>query len=106
MITYAGTRKEAIDRMTRAIDEYKITGVTTTLPFCKFAINHEAFKSGNFDTHFVQSYFTPDVLDESNEGDYLAIAAFLADRSSSNNQNLFESSEQKTNTWKLQRRRY
>jgi len=106
LITYAGTRQEAIDRMTRAIDEYKITGVTTTLPFCKFAINHEAFKSGKFDTHFVQSYFTPDVLDESNEGDYLAIAAFLADSPSSNNQNLVENSEQKTNTWKSQRRRY
>ena len=61
--TWGATRDEAIARMTRAIDDYRIAGVTTTLPFCRFAINHEAFKSGNFDTHFVKNHFTPDVLD-------------------------------------------
>ena len=66
LITYGATRQEAIDRMTRAIDGYKIEGVKTTLSFCKYAINHESFVSGNFDTHFVQRYFTPDVLDQFN----------------------------------------
>lgn len=77
LITYAGTRQEAIDRMTRAIDEYRITGVTTTLPFCKFAINHEAFTSGNFDTHFVQTYFVPETLDKDNSDEKAAVAAFV-----------------------------
>jgi acetyl-CoA carboxylase biotin carboxylase subunit len=43
LITHGATRKEAIERMTKAIDDYKIEGVKTTMPFCKFAINHEAF---------------------------------------------------------------
>jgi propionyl-CoA carboxylase alpha chain len=63
LITHAEDRASAIDRMIRAIDEYKISGIQTTLAFCRFALNHEAFKSGNFDTKFVDRYFTPDVLD-------------------------------------------
>lgn len=63
LITHAEDRTSAIDRMIRAIDEYKISGIQTTLGFCRFALSHEAFKSGNFDTKFVERYFTPEVLD-------------------------------------------
>ncbi|SIN72172.1 acetyl-CoA carboxylase biotin carboxylase subunit [Algoriphagus halophilus] len=63
LITHASTREAAIERMTRAIEEYQITGIQTTLGFCKFALNHEAFVSGNFDTKFVERYFNPESLD-------------------------------------------
>ncbi|SEN89957.1 acetyl-CoA carboxylase, biotin carboxylase subunit [Mucilaginibacter gossypiicola] len=76
LITYADTRAEAIDRMVRAIDEYQITGITTTLGFGRFVMEHEAFTSGNFDTHFVKKYFTPEVLQESYE-DEAIIAAMV-----------------------------
>ena len=79
LITYGETRKEAIDRMVRAIDEYKITGITTTLGFGRFVMQHEAFTSGNFDTHFVQKYFTPEVLQQDNE-DEAFIAAMVMDK--------------------------
>ncbi len=62
LITHGKDREEARNRMLRAIADYKISGVETTLPFCKFALEHEAFVSGNFDTHFVGKYFTPEVL--------------------------------------------
>jgi len=62
LITYGADRKEAIQRMIRAIDDYKITGVETTLPFCKFVLGHDAFTSGKFDTHFVRDHFSPEVL--------------------------------------------
>lgn len=62
LITYGDTREEAIQKMIRAIDEYQISGVQTTLPFCKFVMEHDAFRSGNFDTGFVGKYFTPDKL--------------------------------------------
>jgi acetyl-CoA carboxylase biotin carboxylase subunit len=84
LITHGKDREEAIMRMVRAIDEYNITGVETTLDFCKFAIQHEAFVSGNFDTHFVPKYFTPEVLDHSDkeEEDIASIiAAMLLDKS-------------------------
>lgn len=63
LITHGETRQDAIDRMIRAINEYRITGIQTTLDFCRFALEHEAFVSGHFDTKFVERYFTPDKLE-------------------------------------------
>lgn len=64
LCTFAQDRESAIDRMIRAIDEYRIIGVETTLGFGKFVMQHEAFRSGQFDTHFVNKYFHPDELHE------------------------------------------
>ena len=62
LITYGATREEAIDRMERAIDDYAISGVETTLTFCRYVMGHPAFRSGTYDTHFVRDHFTPAVL--------------------------------------------
>jgi len=62
LVTYGATREAAIQRMLEAISEYKIEGVATTLPFGKFTCEHEAFTSGNFDTHFVKKYYSPEKL--------------------------------------------
>ena len=62
LITYGKTREEAIQLMIKAIDGYHVEGVQTTLPFGKFVFEHEAFRSGNFDTHFVKKYYNADVL--------------------------------------------
>ena len=70
-------RKEAIERMIRAIDDYHISGVKTTLDFCRMVMNHEAFVSGNFDTHFVKNHFSPEMLSNVNEEE-LELAAYLA----------------------------
>ena len=43
LITYGKDRTEAIERMVRAIDEYQITGITTTLGFGRFVMQDEAF---------------------------------------------------------------
>jgi acetyl/propionyl-CoA carboxylase alpha subunit len=77
LITYGRTREEAIKRMIRAIEDYSIAGVATTLDFCKFVLKHEAFVSGNFDTQFVQNYFTPDKLIKEKEQE-AEIAAIVA----------------------------
>ena len=62
LISFGQSREEAIARMKRAISEYRIAGVQTTLDFAQFVLNHEAFVEGEFDTHFVSKYFTPEVL--------------------------------------------
>ena len=62
LITYGQTREEAIQLMIKAIDNYHVEGVQTTLPFGKFVFEHEAFRSGYFDTHFVKKYYNADVL--------------------------------------------
>ena len=77
LITYGKDRQEAIERMIRAIDEYDITGITTTLGFGKFVMQHEAFTSGNFDTHFVKKYFTPEVLHSTSDDEALIAAVVM-----------------------------
>jgi acetyl-CoA carboxylase, biotin carboxylase subunit len=67
LITHGDTREEAMDRMIRACDEYVISGLETTLPFGKYVMEHEAFRSGNFDTHFVKKHFDADKLTNMSE---------------------------------------
>lgn len=67
LVTFGYDRDEARKRMIRAIEEYQITGIKTTLPFCKFVFDHEVFKDGSFDTKFVEKHFKPEYLDESDE---------------------------------------
>ena len=57
LIVHAPTREKAIQKIIKAIDNYTIFGVKTTLPFCKYALNHSDFRSGKFDTRFVSLYF-------------------------------------------------
>jgi len=64
LITYGKTRNEAIQHMIEAIAAYEVEGVSTTLPFGKFVCEHEAFRSGNFDTHFVKKFYSEDLLKE------------------------------------------
>ena len=53
LIAYGKTRTEAIARLKRALDEFVIEGVKTTIPFHKKLIAHPDFLSGNFDTGFL-----------------------------------------------------
>ena len=57
LICRGETREEARRRMYRALREYVITGVKTTLPFCLGIIENETFKSGHFDTGFLEEYY-------------------------------------------------
>jgi len=62
LITYGKTREESIQLMIKAIENYQVEGVSTTLPFGKFVMEHEAFRSGDFDTHFVKKYYDAEHL--------------------------------------------
>jgi len=76
LIVHGKDREEAIERMLRAIDEYQITGVSTTLQFCSFVLKHKAFTSGNFDTNFIKNYFKPEMLDTSTKQEAEIAALF------------------------------
>ena len=56
VITYGSTRQEAISRMKRALSEFVIEGVHTTIPFHLNLLNHEKFVEGNFNTKFLEMY--------------------------------------------------
>jgi acetyl-CoA carboxylase biotin carboxylase subunit len=78
LVTFADNRQVAIDRMVRAIDEYKIVGLETTMPFCKYVMQHELFIDGSFDTNFVANHFTPEDLNSKSNEDIEHLAALLA----------------------------
>ncbi len=56
LITVAQTRQEAIDTMYRALSEYVIEGVKTTIPFHLQLMQNEDFRKGNFTTKFLESF--------------------------------------------------
>lgn len=56
LITYADTREEAVAKMKRALGEFVVEGVFTTIPFHLKLMDHEVFKSGDFNTKFLEKY--------------------------------------------------
>src|SRR6056297_133324 len=74
---HAENRERAIERMIRALDEYEISGMRTTIQFCKYTLQHENFREGTYDTHFVQDRFTPENLTEHVDLRIAALASVL-----------------------------
>lgn len=56
LIVHAPTREEAIKKMERALGEFVIEGIYTTIPFHLKVLEHQAFKSGDFNTKFLEMY--------------------------------------------------
>ncbi len=79
LITYGDTRAEAIEEMLNAINNYHVEGIETTLPFGTFVCEHEAFRSGNFDTHFVKKYYSAEKIKEQHKEE-AHLAALIAVR--------------------------
>lgn len=63
LVVHGTDRTDAINKMKRAILDFKIRGVKTTLDFGLFVMNHSSFIDGNFDTGFVDKYFKSTDLD-------------------------------------------
>jgi acetyl-CoA carboxylase biotin carboxylase subunit len=60
LITVARTREEAITKMQRALDEYIIEGVKTTIPFHQALMKDKDFRAGNFTTKFIEDFWKPE----------------------------------------------
>ena len=59
LIAWGRNREEAIDRMHRALDEYAVTGIKTTIPFHQEVLDHPVFKAGDVTTDFIEKHMTP-----------------------------------------------
>jgi acetyl-CoA carboxylase biotin carboxylase subunit len=57
LVAWGASRDEAIRRLRRAVAEYKVLGIQTTLPFFERVLQHPAFVAGDFDTSFVDDFF-------------------------------------------------
>jgi acetyl-CoA carboxylase biotin carboxylase subunit len=84
LITYASSREFAISKMLRALDEFVVTGVKTTIPFHRFVFDHPVFRGGSFDTGFVEQHFSDEQVrallhsrGELDEEEHIAMAAGL-----------------------------
>ncbi len=102
LVTYGKNRDAAISRMVEAIAQYKIEGIATTLPFGKFVCEHEAFTSGNFDTHFVKKYYSPNQI-KAQEAEERKIAAMVGLQLYLENQQKLKVVEHASSNWKAQR---
>ena len=98
LVTYGDSREEARLRMIRAIDEYEITGIETTLPFCRFVMEHPDFISGQFTTKFVEKNFKPEYLQSKVEEETSKIAAVFASFLHEQSKSLQKQEEQNNGT--------
>ncbi len=105
LVTYGKDREEARLRMIRAIEDYKIVGLSTTMEFARFVMEHESFISGDFDTHFVKKHFSPELLDaqEKNDEDVAStiVAKLVAD--ANKKAEVLENGSSTRSNWKIKR---
>ncbi|MFN8523027.1 MAG: acetyl-CoA carboxylase biotin carboxylase subunit [Chloroflexota bacterium] len=78
LIVWAPDRRAAIQRMRRALGEYLILGVATTIPFHRWLMEHPAFIAGDMDTGFIDRYWSADALDGDAGSLDAAVMAVLA----------------------------
>ena len=80
LAVWGRTRHDAIDRLRRALDEYEVSGITTTLPFFREVVRDEEFISGQLDTGFITRFNERRTSVETApvEADLAAIAAALS----------------------------
>ncbi len=77
LIVWGETRAQAILRMRRALEEYKIVGVRTNIPFHQTMMDSHPFMGGQFDTRFVEEVFSMEEIAEGKET-FPEVAAIIA----------------------------
>lgn len=77
LLAYAPDRKSAINKMYRALDEYMIAGISTTVDFLKIVMRDRRFTKGDFDTHFIEDTIKKEYLPSIDEIKAAGIAAAL-----------------------------
>lgn len=75
LVTWGETRRQAIDRMLRALEEYYLLGVRTNISYLRKIISHSCFAAGDYDTHFIPTYQEQLVETEAEHYESIALAA-------------------------------
>jgi pyruvate carboxylase subunit A len=99
LICFGKNRLEAISRLKEAIGLYKIEGIPNTLAFGRFVMEHPSFISGNFDTHFIKNFFSPEVALEWQKAK-ARNAALLAIKFAEMQKNKLEVTNQENENWR------
>ena len=103
LIVWGETRAQAILRMRRALEEYRIVGVNTNIPFHQTMMDSHRFMGGQYDTRFVEERFSMEGAEEYRK-DYSEIAAILATlvahESAERSAHIVQRNERDTSNWK------
>lgn len=104
LIVWGETRGQAILRMRRALEEYRIVGVHTNIPFHQTMMDSHRFMGGQYDTRFVEERFSMPEADTDPETDHPEIAAvfatLLAHQENLHSAEFVMPSERDTSNWK------
>jgi acetyl-CoA carboxylase, biotin carboxylase subunit len=108
LVTWGRTRSEAIERMTRALDEYQIIGIKTTIPFYQQVLQTPSFQKGNVTTSFIPEFMSTLKPAEPHRFEHIALAAaaiFEFERSRQGGATKQTGASTKKNTWREVARR-
>jgi acetyl-CoA carboxylase biotin carboxylase subunit len=103
LIVRGETRGEAILRMRRALEEYKIVGVRTNIPFHQHLMDSPRFMGGQYDTRFVEERFSMDAAEEVKEGSAeiaAILATLVAHQETQRAAHIIQRGERDTSNWK------
>jgi acetyl-CoA carboxylase biotin carboxylase subunit len=100
LVCYGETRAEAVMRMRRALEEYRIMGVKTNIPFHQHMMASHRFLSGQFDTKFVEDRFTMDDRDAEHSKEAALLAVLAAHERSQRAGQIVAPGERDTSNWK------
>lgn len=103
LIVRGETRGEAILRMRRALEEYKIVGVHTNIPFHQHLMDSPRFMGGQYDTRFVEERFSMDAAEEVKEGSAeiaAILATLVAHQETQRAAHIIQRGERDTSNWK------
>jgi acetyl/propionyl-CoA carboxylase alpha subunit len=103
LIVWGETRAQAILRMRRALEEYRVVGVRTNIPFHQTMMDSHRFMGGQYDTRFVEERFS---MDDAGEGKDMhaetaaILATLVAHRETERSANIVNRNERDTSNWK------
>jgi acetyl-CoA carboxylase biotin carboxylase subunit len=103
LIVRGETRAEAILRMRRALEEYKLVGVRTNIPFHQSLMDSARFMGGQFDTRFIEERFTLETVENGQEGQEeiaAILATLVAHHQARRATNIVQRGERDTSNWK------
>jgi acetyl-CoA carboxylase biotin carboxylase subunit len=101
LLSYGKDRKQAIDRMLRALEEYRISGVANNIEFHKDILVHPEFIAGNLSTHFIDEYYRPAEETISGIEEAAAVIAALTEHEARNKLTLSPLKKNITSSWKM-----
>jgi acetyl-CoA carboxylase, biotin carboxylase subunit len=100
LICYGETRGEAVLRMRRALEEYRIMGVKTNIPFHQHMMDSHRFLSGQFDTNFVEERFSMSDRAAAEPLEAAILATLVAHRQGQQASQIVAPGERDTSNWK------